>query len=470
MKQTRRWLAFGLLMGFALMTAGCVLGPGQADEPPFVLADPSASSGEPPRCDQTPRSPISFAGLEWEAAAGQSAGQTCWSAGEQNVEVVDGHLFLRFQQLNGIWHGAQITTINTVQRGIHCFRLMGGVGDLDPNLRVRLALAGSDGHQVAVELSRQGDPAAIDNALYVIRSPDRDIYHRPVQIDSEGVVGTTHCIDWQNDSVGFWSLVQQQDGMLTEQLKDGVYVTPGTDDLSLRIELLPVDGQTQPLDGSPAEVVIADVTYTETCPVPGSLALKAPAHGTFTTSNQPLLQWGPAPDADAYLVEGFTEASEPVFRGMTADLEYVPPELLDGSYVWRVQGFATANGCYMNSPMSAAFQVTVDTHEPTFSNPVSTDNPAAGGLFSMTLEITDPGSGVQVDPNGPQFFYRFGEGEINERQNDGVVVGSWNGAAYEASFTLDPSYNGEAIYWQVKARDNAGNVGWSEVFGGGVVD
>jgi hypothetical protein len=326
-----------------------------------------------------------------------------------------------------------------------------------------LALAGSDGFQGAVELS--GGPAGI-NALYVISSPDGEVYRRPFLIDSEGVVESTHCIDWQNDGVAFWSLVRGQDGMLLEQSRDDVSISPGSDDLSLRIDLSPVEGQDQPLDGSPAEVVIAGVTYTESCPVPGSLLLTAPAHGAATTDNQPMLRWEPTSDADLYLVEGFTETSEPVFRGMTANLEYAPPELLDGSYVWRAQAFATANGCYVPGPMSAAYQVTVDSHGPTFSNPASTADPSAGGEFSMTVEIDDPGSGVQSDPNPPQFYYRFGAGEINERQNDGVVVGSWNGTAYEASLTLDPSYGGEAIYWQVKARDNAGNVGWSEVFGG----
>lgn len=180
---------------------------------------------------------------------------------------------------------------------------------------------------------------------------------------------------------------------------------------------------------------------------PASPKISLPKNNTATDDSTPILSWGSVLYADKYDVQIANNAK---FTGATmysdiSGTSMETAELPDGKYFWRVQA---RNLLGMVSAWSGSFSFTVDTvppAAPVLSKPLNDSDFIGNPTFTWLASIGATKYQLQysytLDANDDTYDYRSGE-----------IIG------LKHSPTTVPTIF-QPIYWQVRAKDLAGN--WS---------
>ncbi len=201
--------------------------------------------------------------------------------------------------------------------------------------------------------------------------------------------------------------------------------------------------------GGPTTVWMPTWTFIVTPGKPGQPMLLTPAGATFTNDTTPLFQWQEVQNAYRYEIAIDDDADFGSGEGGTTapfELAFVPFELPDGKYLWKVRAI---NSIGAAGPWSGIRQVTIDTVAPPVPTPIAPVDDASSTNPKLKLSW-NPSAGaagyeIQVDTN-----LAFPLPPIR--------VGSLTTYA-------PPTPLSRGVYsWRVRAIDAAGNISeWSEI-------
>lgn len=150
---------------------------------------------------------IRFAGHKWTVKNGLNLPPRSnnWSDDPQSVWIdVDGKLHLKIWQIDGVWHSAQITSVEDARYGTYRFQIESPVDDLGENVVLGLFLYADDENEIDIEL-RQRENDSRDNLSYAVQPYVLDGHRRTARFDWQGP--TIHEFIWQPGFVNFRSLV-----------------------------------------------------------------------------------------------------------------------------------------------------------------------------------------------------------------------------------------------------------------------
>lgn len=256
-----------------------------------------------PGTDNTTRRVINFAGRDWWVKNGlnMGPGPNNFSDSEASVWVDDeGKLHLKIRQIDGVWHCAEVWTLDPVGYGNYLFWLESRVDLYDPNIVAAPFLYADDLSEIDIEFSRWGDPA-YPCGSYTVQPYNIAGNNHPFEVALSGS-WTSHSFLWQPDYVRFRSLhghyeEPPQAGFVIEDwLYAGDSIPAEAQDMRLHINLWLMSGL-PPTDGMEAELVVSNVFVTPGIFIePPELAI-AP-----TATGQLRLSWNAVPNALSYVV------------------------------------------------------------------------------------------------------------------------------------------------------------------------
>ncbi len=111
----------------------------------------------------------------------------------------------------------------------------------------------------------------------------------------------------------------------------------------------------------------------------------------------------------------------------------------------------------------------IDQEGPRFPTWTNTSDPRPGH-YEFFQEIYDDNSGHRVDASYPRVYYSWNQALVVENHNNGSLAMNADGPGrFRAAFTVETANLGDRLFWRCRARDNAGNLAWSEVRAGGVI-
>ncbi len=150
---------------------------------------------------------IEFAGRQWWVKSGYGGpGPNSWSDSEESVWLdKEGRLNLKIRQIDGIWHCAEVYTVEPTQHGMHRFYIDGPLDELDENAVFAPFIYADDQTEVDIEFTRWGDAGATDNSQYVIQPYANAGNLETFSSQLKGSY-TTHSFDWQPDWIQFKSI------------------------------------------------------------------------------------------------------------------------------------------------------------------------------------------------------------------------------------------------------------------------
>ena len=202
---------------------------------------------------------LAFAGREWTVRSGSGGpGPNPWSDSPESVWVDEKGLHLKIRQIDGVWHCAEVVSAQPTCHGVHRFRISGQTGSLDKNVVASPFLYRDDVREVDIEFSRWGRERGPDTQYVVQPFQTRGNIHR---FTSFPETETTHCIDWQPDSIRFSSFPGHGRKPAGKEAVKWTYKgkdIPREDDgLRIHINLWLVRGM-PPSDGKEAEFVVKE--------------------------------------------------------------------------------------------------------------------------------------------------------------------------------------------------------------------
>jgi hypothetical protein len=152
---------------------------------------------------------ISFSGRSWTVIAGSMeapAAPNRFSADERSVWVdTGGRLHLRLRRDGATWYSAEVACARPLGYGTYSFVINADIGALDPNAVVGLFTWSDDdafaNHEIDIEFSRWGDPAAPDAQFAV--QPYTARGHLVRFNVPRGIPHSTYAFRWAPASVTF---------------------------------------------------------------------------------------------------------------------------------------------------------------------------------------------------------------------------------------------------------------------------
>ncbi|MBN1285424.1 MAG: DUF11 domain-containing protein [Anaerolineae bacterium] len=242
-------------------------------------------------CTGQPRI-IQFAGLQWIVKSGYNGpGPNHWSDDEQSVWVdTSGHLHLKVRAIDGIWHSAEVYSVEPTSYGMHRFFVIGRVDQLDANVVLGLFLYQDDAREIDIEFAKWGDPFNDKPGHYVVQPGNEHDF--PVTLNG---TFTTHYISWMDSYVQFKSIHGHylEPPQPWHLIQDWEYAGGGIpcegDQLRIHMNLWLVGGES-PLDGQEAEIVIKGIQYPAQFerPVAAFESQVNDLNVTFTDQSQPI--------------------------------------------------------------------------------------------------------------------------------------------------------------------------------------
>ncbi|MBN2302983.1 MAG: glycoside hydrolase family 16 protein [Anaerolineae bacterium] len=205
---------------------------------------------------------IQFAGREWSVKAAPSwgPGPNAWSDSQESVWVDEaGKLHLKIRNINGVWHSAEVVSVDPATYGLYRFYVETPMHNLDMNVILGLFLYEDDGKEIDIEVARWGQ-AAGPNAQYVVQPYDRDGHREQYLLDWQGPA--IFEFDWQPDTIRFRNL-PGSDPATQFVIREWTFNQPGvpspTPDIHIHMNLWLLNPPTVPANGQDIEVVIANL-------------------------------------------------------------------------------------------------------------------------------------------------------------------------------------------------------------------
>lgn len=262
-----------------------------------------AETFEPVQSDAASRRVINFAGRDWWVKNGlnMGPGPNNFSNSEESVWVDDaGKLHLKIRQIDGVWHCAEVWTLEPAAYGNYLFWLESRVDLYDPNIVASPFLYADDLSEIDIEFSRWGDPG-YPCGSYTVQPYSIEGNNHPFEVSLEGS-WTSHSFLWQPDYVRFRSLhghyeEPPQEGFVIEDwLYEGDSIPAESDDMLLHINLWLMSGL-PPTNAQEAELIVSNVFVT-----PGIFIEPPELHLEQISGSQVRLSWDPVPNALSYEV------------------------------------------------------------------------------------------------------------------------------------------------------------------------
>jgi hypothetical protein len=210
---------------------------------------------------------VQFAGRQWwvkQSAGLVDPGPSLYSPDPQDVFVDDtGQLHLRIAHRDGRWTAAEVVLPDSLGYGTYAFTTTSRVDLLDQNVVLGLFNWADDPAQshreLDVEYSRWGDPAAPQNAQFVVQPFTASNHRHQFPIDFAGAPAVTHSFVWRPGMVAF-RLTDSSNKVLHEWTYAGPDVpTPGSETPRVNLWMF---GGAPPKDGQEVEVTIQSFTFT----------------------------------------------------------------------------------------------------------------------------------------------------------------------------------------------------------------
>ncbi|MCP4409900.1 MAG: tandem-95 repeat protein [Gammaproteobacteria bacterium] len=215
---------------------------------------------------------LDFNGRTWRVKDSdylEGPGPNYFSDDPQDVWVDGaGKLHMRIAHRSSVWYSSEVITEEPLGYGLYTFHVLGPIDQLNENIVLGLftwdSVAPPDAYsrEVDVEFSRWGNPAAVENAQYVLQPWNQPGNRHPFSLTLP-VTESLHLFDWQPDFVRFASY-QGNQPLPGNLLHTWVYTgsdIPVADDSNGRINLWLVNG-VPPSDGQEVEIVVEAFTHT----------------------------------------------------------------------------------------------------------------------------------------------------------------------------------------------------------------
>lgn len=260
-------------------------------------------AGEAPGAENTTQRVINFAGRYWWVKNGKNLGPgpNNFSDSEESVWVDDaGKLHLKIRQIGGVWHCAEVWTLEPAGYGNYLFYLESRVDLYDPNVVAAPFLYADDLREIDIEFSRWGDPD-YPCGSYTVQPYSIPGNNHPFEVELEGS-WTSHSFLWQPDFVHFRSLHGHYDEpphssyVIEDWLYEGPSIPAESTDMKLNINLWLMSGL-PPINSQEAELVVSDVIITL-----GIFIEPPDLQISRTDTGQILLNWNEVPNALSYVV------------------------------------------------------------------------------------------------------------------------------------------------------------------------
>ncbi len=262
-----------------------------------------ADTIETGQSDASSRRVISFAGRDWWVKNGMNMGPgpNNFSDSFESVWVDDdGKLHLKIRQIDGVWHCAEVWTLEPTGYGNYLFWLESRVDLYDPNIVAAPFLYADDLSEIDIEFSRWGDPD-YPCGSYTVQPYYIEGNNHPFEVALEGS-WTSHSFLWQPDYVRFRSLhghyeEPPHEGFVIEDwLYEGASIPAESGEMLLHINLWLMSGL-PPLNGQEAELIVSNVFVT-----PGVFIEPPELQIEQFSDSQLRLSWDPVPNALSYEV------------------------------------------------------------------------------------------------------------------------------------------------------------------------
>jgi hypothetical protein len=202
---------------------------------------------------------IEFAGRSWVVKEGErmGPGNNNWSASSHSVWVDDeGRLHLRVRNIDGVWHSAQVISVEPTVYGEHRFFVETPLHDLDENVIFAMFLYRDDHNELDIEISSHGLTEG-ENAKFAVQPYFRDGHRESFVLDADSP--TIHTIDWEAETVRFavheWG--EDDTPLIHEWTYEGEDIPAESRDLYIEINLWLADRE--PTNGEEVEVIISDL-------------------------------------------------------------------------------------------------------------------------------------------------------------------------------------------------------------------
>lgn len=210
---------------------------------------------------------IQFSGLTWIVKSGFGGpGPNSWSDSTQSVWVdTNGALRLKIRQIGGVWHSAEVFTVDSFGYGTYLFQVASEVDQFTDNVIVGLFTYLDDLNEIDIEFGRWGNPASTAGQFVTQPAISGNILR--FDLSPAGSL-STHSFTWRPNSIFYQSFVGQHDELPAPagftKIQDWTYTgqdIPAAGGERLRINLWQVGGAA-PSDGQEVELVIPAVRFT----------------------------------------------------------------------------------------------------------------------------------------------------------------------------------------------------------------
>ncbi len=255
------------------------------------------------QADAPSRRVLNFAGRDWWVKNGMNMGPgpNNFSDSEESVWVdTEGKLHLKIRQIGGVWHCAEVWTLESAGYGKYLFWLESRVDLYDQNVVAAPFLYADDSSEIDIEFSRWGDPE-YPCGSYTVQPYSILGNNHNFAVDLGGSY-SSHSFLWQPDYVHFRSLhghyeEPPHEGFVIEDwLYEGGSIPAESEDMKLHINLWLMSGL-PPTNAQEAELIVSSVLIT-----PGIFIEPPQLQVAQISDSQVRLSWDPVPNALSYVV------------------------------------------------------------------------------------------------------------------------------------------------------------------------